>query len=277
MTSLYSCCIYWPVYDVDDNVGGGEDDPGDPVYLAHWVESLLWVTDVSGNTALTRTVLCAFICHLEQSKEDPGWNTNISLVLLSPETPDWVVCPEWIFPYLVCGWRQCWQTGMLSCEMFIWLPERLTSVWWFMPGRQGRKEILPELRPFPFLNKPAICYPGLLSGHTWTFCSVQRTSWRRGGGSGSCSPGCAGCGWSRCWWRCSGGRSPGWRSPSPAWLSYGTGPGVKCQYFPLTETVYCDCDPSKTNIGRFLLVLASVWLVTGERRLMAATQYLVRQ
>ena len=157
--------------------------------------------------------------------------------------------------------------------MFIWLPERLTSVWWFMPGRQGRKEILPELRPFPFLNKPAICYPGLLSGHTWTFCSVQRTSWRRGGGSGSCSPGCAGCGWSRCWWRCSGGRSPGWRSPSPAWLSYGTGPGVKCQYFPLTETVYCDCDPSKTNIGRFLLVLASVWLVTGERRLMAATQW----
>ena len=38
-----------PIYDVDDNVGGGEDNSGHSVYLTHGVKRLLRVADGPGD------------------------------------------------------------------------------------------------------------------------------------------------------------------------------------------------------------------------------------
>ena len=218
--------LCWPVYDVDDNVGGGEDNPGDPVYLAHWVERLFRVADGSGYAPLTRAVLGALICHLKEMKLAQlfhqlklTWDSRLSC-LSRVNIPFGLWLASVLADWNVVLWN-------------VYIIARETDLCLMVHARQTRKEgNITGAQTISIPKQTSSIMQSVISAaspplpHTWTFCWAQRTSWPRGGGSGSCSPGCEGCGWSLSWCWCSGWRSSSWRSRSQAWLSYGTLPVI---------------------------------------------------
>ena len=131
--SLTIVQVHVPVDDVDHDVGGGEDDPGDCVYLGDRVQSFLRVIHSLGNTPGTLLVTWHLLCH-------QSYLLQVQSSLFSVSE-------------LTCLSRVK-MVGMVSRE-----------------GRRSKKEIFPALNPFPFLAVSIVNNLNKLSWecHTWRY------------------------------------------------------------------------------------------------------------
>ena len=111
--SLTIVQVHVPVDDVDHDVGGGEDDPGDCVYLGDRVQSFLRVIHSLCDTPETLLDTWHLLCH--QS-------------------------------YLLQVQSSLFSVSELTCLSRVKMPGMVSK-----EGRRSKKEIFPALNPFPFL------------------------------------------------------------------------------------------------------------------------------